>query len=478
MDSTGTSPAFTDLIHAALRAYDSDADLARLTLLLALPTVQALRCGQPGLSAAAAVRRVLNDGLARLAQSDCEAAELLHRRFVDGEPMAQIARAWNYSESYLFKLQRQAIPALAQIVWQAAEEDQCHVSLTEAQAHALAALPPRTFSRLFGVSCLLARLKDFLAATQSCPLVALEGMGGIGKTALARAAAEELVREGRFNRVVWITAQQQLFAWGHIQLLERPALTCEELREELYRALHLGSPAGLTQDEQEHRLRLALAQTPTLIVVDNLETAADVQALVTGLDRLTRPAKVLLTTRHRVAGHENVTSLLLRELPREDALALIHYHAWERNVPAVVNAPVETLERIFAVTDGNPLAIKLVVGQLHSRPLATVLDDLAHARPAAHEFYRFIFRYSWEHLSPAARHLLLHMPLLDARGAAGEELAAVSGVPTDAGFWAAVDELVNCSLLNAGNVGGRMRYSIHRLTENFILSDLVRLEHC
>jgi len=57
-------------------------------------------------------------------------------------------------------------------------------------------------------------------------------MGGIGKTALAHAAVEELVAAGRFARVLWVTARQQIFAWGRIQQLDRPALTCEELREE------------------------------------------------------------------------------------------------------------------------------------------------------------------------------------------------------------------------------------------------------
>ena len=209
--------------------------------------------------------------------------------------------------------------------------------------------------------------------------------------------------------------------------------------------------------------------------MDNLETARDIQAVVAGLERLARPAKVLLTTRHRVSAHECVASLTLRELSREDALAFIHYHAAERNVPAALNAPVAALERIVAVTDGNPLAIKLVIGQMHARPLAAVLDDLATARAGAREFYRYIFRYSWDQLSPAAHHLLLHVPLLDARGAAWEELAVVSGLAADAEFWRAVEELVHCSLLNAGYVGGRLLYSIHRLTEFFILSDLVHV---
>jgi hypothetical protein len=476
MDTPGAGKAFLADLHEALRGYDRDDVLAGLARLAELQLTQAQLRACPALGLGRAVRAVLDAALDCLTRSDVQAADLLVRRFVRRESGAQAARAYNYSESSLFMRQRQAIAALAQVIWTAEDAARLDGPLSASQQAALAGLPPPSFSRLFGVSEHLARLKDFLRAERVCPLVAVEGMGGIGKTALARVAVEELVREGRFERVLWITARQQFFAWGRIQPIERPVLTYVELCEELYQALQLGSPAGQTEAEQERRLREALCRQPTLIVVDNLETAADIQAVVAGLDRLARPTKVLLTTRQRVSAHEGVTSLTLRELSREDALAFIHYHAVERNVPAVLGAALDALERIVAVTDGNPLAIKLVIGQLHGRPLATVLDDLVNARAGAREFYRFIFRYSWEQLSPPARHLLLHVPLLDARGAAGEELAAVSGVADDAGFWAAVEELVNCSLFNAGYVAGRLLYSIHRLTEYFILSDLVRME--
>jgi hypothetical protein len=65
------------------------------------------------------------------------------------------------------------------------------------------------------------------------------------------------------------------------------------------------------------------------------------------------------------------------------------------------------------------------------------------------------------------------MPLLDARGAGWEELAAISQVASDDEFRRAAEELVTYSLLNVGVTGDRTLYSIHRLTESFILSDLV-----
>lgn len=471
MTNTDPDDRFIDRIHQALTAYHADDALA--AALGDLCTVQARRARQPGRGLAAAARAILDDGLEHLAQAEPKLAELLAERFVRGKTAQATAYALNFSERAFYTRQKQALAALAATIWAAEQALHCGSPLTAAQQAALNGLPPPTFSKLFGVDERLAQLKDLVRAEASHWLVALDGMGGIGKTALARAAAEELVREDRFGRVAWVTAQQQMFAWGHTLDLTPPALTYPALLDELARALRIAGVATQAQAEQEGRLRGVLALEPTLIVVDNLETAADVRALVEGLNRLARPAKILLTTRHRIAAYDQAASLTLRELPPADALAFLRYHGQERRVPAVSEAPEADLLRIVAVTDGSPLAIKLVVGQLASLPLAQVLADLAAARPDTHDFYHFIFRYSWERLSEPAQHLLLHMPLLDTRGTTWEDLAAVSGVALNGRFRSALEELVNVSLLNTGYAQGRLLYSIHRLTEYFILSDLV-----
>jgi hypothetical protein len=474
--STGTGQVFTVLIHRALRGYQSADELARIAALADLPGWQARRRSLPAAAVGPAFRALLDAGLARLADEAPEAADLLRRRFIQGQAVAEIARSLSYAERSVYTRQEEALTRLAQLIWDMDAAAQAVAPLTTAQQAALSALPSPTYSRLFGVAGLLARLNEFLRDPQACWLISLEGIGGVGKTALAHAAVAALVREGSIQRALWVTARQQFFAWGHTQTEARPALTYDDLCAELHAALGLSTPNGQPIAEQERRLRAALATLPTLVVVDNLETAADVQAIVVGLDRLARPTKMILTTRHRVSAYECVTALSLRELGHEDALAFIHHHAAERNTAALLDATLDDLTRIAEVTFGNPLAIKLVIGQLRARPLAVVLDDLAHARAGARDFFLYIFRYSWAQLSPAARHLLLHMPLLDARGARAAELATVAGVAPDDAFWQAIEELVDSSLLNAGRTVGRTIYSIHRLTEYFLLSDLVGVD--
>lgn len=419
---------------------------------------------------------MLDAGLDSLAQANPAGAAILQQHFVQGLSIGQVAHSTGFSERVIYARQAQALATLVQLIGRAESAARQAKPLSAAQQRVLDSLPPPTFSCLYGVQDILARLKRFLTLDDGCWLTALDGMGGVGKTALARQAVEDLVRAGRFEAVAWVTAQQQTLRGGHLLPPAQPALTYASLLDELARDLGLGARLDLDEKEQAQRLRAALASRPTLLVVDNLETVADLWALLHGLDRLARPAKVLLTTRQRVTAFDQVTSLTLRELPLADALAFLRHHSQERNTLALLDASEADLLRIVTVTDGNPLAIKLIVGQLHSLPLAQVLDDLAVVRPDTHDFYHFLFRYSWQRLSEPAQHLLLHMPLLDARGATWEDLAAVSGVALNGYFRNALEELVAASLLNAGCFQGRLLYSIHRLTEYFILSDLIGLE--
>lgn len=475
-DDTGTGKAFTKRIQAAMRAYHRDETLATMDDLRDLRLVQSAYRRRPTRGWAGAIQAVLDDALQRLSAIDHRASDLLQRHYLHDEPSVQLSHSLGYSESSIFQRLREATCRLSQLILEAEEQVGSSGQIGQAQKPALDALPPPSFSRLFGVEEKLAQIMAFLGDDKAPWLAAVDGMGGIGKTALARVAAEGSVLDGRFQRVVWITAQQYTFAWGRLGEPDGPALTYAAFLDQVAQALHLDARMDLSEHDQEQRLRQALAGCPTLLVVDNLETAADVHALTEGLNRLARPSKVLLTTRHRLSAFDPVASITVRELPPAAALAFLRFHSHERNIPALLDASEADLLRIVQITGGNPLAIKLVAGQAQALPLARIVDDLAAVRPDAHDFYRFLFRYSWDRLSAPAQHLLLHMPLLDARGASWDDLAAISGVALNGQFRHALQELIDFSLVNVGWTQGRLLYAIHRLTENFILSDLVQAE--
>jgi len=68
-------------------------------------------------------------------------------------------------------------------------------------------LPPPGYDQLFGVEPLRAQIAAQLTAPGPPWIVAVEGMGGIGKTALADISARRLMTTGRFAELAWISAK-------------------------------------------------------------------------------------------------------------------------------------------------------------------------------------------------------------------------------------------------------------------------------
>jgi len=65
------------------------------------------------------------------------------------------------------------------------------------------------------------------------------------------------------------------------------------------------------------------------------------------------------------------------------------------------------------VVGGNPLALKLVVGQLCVLPLSQVLENLKQARgQTIDDLYTYIYWQAWHTLDETSQKVLLVMPLV------------------------------------------------------------------
>ncbi|MBP7964656.1 MAG: hypothetical protein KBG20_18625 [Caldilineaceae bacterium] len=459
MSLTGSGQAITAQLNEALHHYHEDDALACLTGLTRLHLVQAQARRHPALGVDAALRAILDQSLNELIKRDRLLADVLVRRFVQHKTVTEVAEEFNFSVRTIYSRQDEAIDRLTIVLLEMEDQILAAQGENEDVNCILDTLPPPTFTRLFGTDDILATLKSFLVDRVHGWLISVEGMGGSGKTALARQAVEDLVKERHFKRALWITARQQNFDEGRLRIIPLPALTYTGLLEQLADRLHLPQSTRRIEDERSQTLRKALRDVPTILVVDNLESATTINGLVTGLQTLARPTKILLTTRQSMAENTSVTALALPSLTTESAQAFIRHHAQTRHVRALADAPQRDVAEIAALCDGNPLAITLVVGQLHTLPLRQVLTDLQQARGRSADLLRFLFHYSWEQLSPTARQLLQHMPLLDIQGVAWQELAAVSNVVPDGEFCRALEELLGASLMYAGYSQGQVLYS-------------------
>ncbi len=452
-------------IRTALKAWHQpDTDPA---LLDDLQLFQQARLAGDGSSRQAA-NNILLDALEVLEIKDETGASLLRKRFLDGLAGHIVANQLNIGESTAYRKQQEAIKQLAQIIRD--REMQARSSFQAGLEKALN-LPPGV--ELIGVEEDLQTLLAVLGRPESPWLISIEGLGGIGKTALANALVRQPALRRHFYKLAWVSAKQRELRLGTgMAEMDQPTLTAEALTDALL--AQLGDSVTLAQSPHEKRLTLIrlLKDAPYLIVVDNLETMVDYETLLPALRELANPGKFLLTSRHSLRTHPNVFCHSLTELNRAEALRFIRHEATVRGLSLLADAPEADLDRIYEIAGGHPLALKLVIGQISVLPLSEVLDNLKQARSKTiDELYSYIYWQAWHMLDEAGRQVLLVMPL--AQGGVLDQLLALSRLEPDE-LNRAIEQLAGLSLLQIGGGLDERRYTIHRLTETFLLNEAIK----
>lgn len=459
------SAEFVRAVHAALKAWHKTGGTAE-NLLEELLLVHESRAALAGDNSPTRLRlatnQVLQDAIDELARQDELAAQVLRLRFPEDNTLLMVAYRVNRGVDAVNRIQRQAIESLAGIL--AAHEN----ALRESRALAIEAqLPPPTYSQLFGFSGIVDEIGDWLLAEESPWVLAIVGIGGIGKTALADALVRRTIGRFRFANVIWLRVNPQTMSGRS----DSPQLSFEILVSQL--AGRLGLSKGGPAEQLLRLVRGKLKEEPHLVVIDNVESDAETAFLVAHLNDLAQPGKFLLTSRPRLPEGAALYQYAMSELDREDSLALLRYHARELGVAAVTGAADEQLEAVYGLTGGNPLALKLVVSLLDLLPLSQVLEGLAHSRPGPIEdLYRYIYWQSWQMLSENGRRLLQAMPMLAESGGRADYLAVISGLD-EAAVWPALHELRSRSLIEVQGTLEEKRYGLHRLTETFLRTEII-----
>ncbi|MCI0398860.1 MAG: NB-ARC domain-containing protein [Chloroflexi bacterium] len=418
-----------------------------------------------GAGPAARNRAVLNRALAVLQDTGPEAHDLLRERFEQRRSVMAIANSLNIAEPTLHYRQRQAVAQLTEILL--ALEAEASATWQERMATRLA-VP--SYTRLVGVEEARAVLLERLVDETGSFFAAIDGIGGIGKTALADQTVRDLLHTRRFDDVAWVTAKQtHLSAMGRLQVESgRPALTFPMLLDEL--VIQFDLPAGgSSQLGRQRQVKQYLRENACLVVIDNLETAADYHSLLPELRQWQDPSKFLLTSRRRLLDEPDVYSLSLRELSPAAAFELIRLEAKRAGFRELEMAGDADLQQIYDTVGGNPLALKLTIGQLRFHSLPQVLARFAGSRAADQEgLFDYIYREIWETLGDKSKETLLALTQAGESGFTLEHLVAITRLP-ETTLQECLEELILLSLVDLGGTLMERRYRLHRLTEVFLL---------
>jgi tetratricopeptide (TPR) repeat protein len=190
----------------------------------------------------------------------------------------------------------------------------------------------------------------------------IDGPGGIGKTALAIKAAHDAPAE-LFERKIFITAKvRDLTAEGEKPLTDFTRPTYLAMLDELGKELGADGLEKLPPDDRPNELRLALAGKKALIIFDNLETLPEEERtrLFQFLSRLPEGNKTIVTSRRRTDVDARIVRL--DRLARDEALQLVAELA--AKYPRLARASQKEREDLYEITQGNPLFIRWIAGQL------------------------------------------------------------------------------------------------------------------
>lgn len=337
-------------------------------------------------------------------------------------------------------------------------------------------LPRKSYDHFTGRADELQSLLNALRDPDRYQVIAVYGLGGIGKTALAREAAECCRAEKLFYHIVWMSAKTERFEGDGAHKLAVSSFSFDDVLNEIARQCHVPHLTKLSLQEKITNIQQILASRRTLVVLDNMETVKDREELVGQfVNLLTEQTKVLLTSRHHIT-RTNTFEMHLQGLLPENGELFMRSEGRSQGASAVTEAPSDMLQTIVKVCGGAPLAMKLIVSQLKRRSLQDVLDNLETAtfEGPDYDFYCFIYRGSWDLLSLDAKKVLVSMSVFDLEsGGRADMLYQISGVDQNA-FEDAAVELVMMSLVNLTGQLGDRRYTLHPLTYYFVLSDIVK----
>ncbi len=313
-------------------------------------------------------------------------------------------------------------------------------------------LPPPTYAALFGLDARTNALAAQLAAPPPPHSLLLSGAGGIGKTTLAHAALTRLIDAGQFEDIAWLSFDEPT---AYPTLLAR-----------LARDLGYVSLASASLDELEGGLRVRLASAPALIMLDNVDYLQDFPALVSRLDSLVAPGRLLMAARQLPVSDLALPVMAVDPLERPDFAALLRDFARARRISRLRELPDDVVDAIYSAVGGNPLAGKLVVSQIEFLPLERVLANLA-TLPTMQGvgLFDWLFTATWEALGEDAHCAALAMCLLPPEGADWQDLLVMSGLAPGP-LNRALEELVAGSLLDAS--GQPPRYAMHALARLFV----------
>ena len=350
-----------------------------------------------------------------------------------------------------------------------------------------AALPCR-YGTLYGRDDEIERLSGPLSPTSPYRGVAVEAIGGMGKTALAR---EFCVRRTIWRSYDLILGAQALkrqmhfdagAARSHAVRLDEQG-TVLRMREFLITlAGQLGIPKAelRSEAELEREIRRCLQGHSALIILDNLETMEDTVDVLALFNRLCTPPshKALITTRQLPAeAPGEFIPLRLSAITDPSACRALVVDQLRRDIDPSTT-PEEAIDAIVEVARGHPLALEILAGKLVTQGAGSISklreDWASNPLDALNDEYvsalcKYVFDKRFLHSVGEIGVALLSVIALESAGV-DEEAARLASGMTDEAFDVTLSKLFQANCIRRELHEELSLLTMHPLTQAYFRS--------
>jgi len=297
-------------------------------------------------------------------------------------------------------------------------------------------------------------------------IIGIEGIGGMGKSALAVEVSYRCVEKELFESVMWISSKEAMLTLHGIEPVIPEAKSLSDILITIGTSLGNPTIGNLSIQDQIKRAYNLLARNTTLLVLDNFESLSKTEQhdILDFLRRSPITLKVVVTSRERVTEGQIIR---LQGLTFEESNALLTWDAQQKNIQLTQNQN----KYLVDLTGGLPLALLWVQGQIAvlGYSVTQVLDKLSLDGDIP--ILQYCFNHSWNLLRHNNEKKLLFILALQPEAVSREALKEIAGIGDDDIFEIAISDLLQLTLIE--REPGRDTFSILPLTRRYIRSRFV-----
>jgi tetratricopeptide (TPR) repeat protein len=292
-------------------------------------------------------------------------------------------------------------------------------------------------------------------------VIGIEGIGGVGKSALAIEVSHSCIENDLFESVIWISAKESILTLHGIEPIIPEAKSLSDILITI--GTNLGNPTigNLSLPDQIRRAYNLLARRTTLLVLDNFESLSknEQSDILDFLRRSPITLKIIITSRERVAEGQIIR---LQGLSFVESNALLEWDAQQKNIQLTTDQN----KFLVDLTGGLPLALLWVHGQIAvlGYSVTQVLDKLS--LDANMPILQYCFNHSWNLLQHSNEKRLLFVLALQPDAVSRNALKEITEIDDDDSFDIAVSDLLQLTLME--HEPNKDYFSILPLTRKYI----------